>query len=393
MRDAKKSGPGRSGLPFFIVMAAAGAATAQPPASMLTTLHSFAISDGEGPRGKLVLLGGKLYGTTYQGGSHGGNGCNSTCGVIFSVDVNTGAEQVVYDFAGNSTGGTDGANPASALLDDNGILYGTTTQGGAGAGTVFSFDPATGIETVLYKFAGGADGFSPWSALTIGNGALFGTTLQGGSANLGTVFRIDLASGVESIVYSFKGNPDGAQPYTPVAFHKGFLYGATEFGGASNDGAAYRVDPVANKETVLHSFAGASDGTYPFSGLLYAGGLFYGTTLAGGGSSNGGCLYSLNPSTGALNVLYGFKGGATDGSGPEDSLLDVKGTLYGTTSGGGPDNAGTIYSLALARQAETVLHSFTGKDGSQPLSGLIVHKNIFYGTTFGEPGTVYKFVP
>ena len=46
-------------------------------------------------------------------------------------------------------------NPWPGLLAAGGKLYGTTWIGGAnGHGTVFSIDPATGAETVLYSFCG-----------------------------------------------------------------------------------------------------------------------------------------------------------------------------------------------------------------------------------------------
>jgi hypothetical protein len=110
----------------------------------------------------------------------------------------------------------------------------------------------------------------------------------------------------------------------------GVLYGTTD------SGAFYSVT-TAGAENTLHNFDGGSDGANPYSGLINVGGLLYGTTDTGGGSGcNGegcGTVYSIT-TAGAEAIVYAFKGG-NDGIGPQAGLLDVGGTLYGTTVGGG----------------------------------------------------------
>jgi len=84
--------------------------------------------------------------------------------------------------------------------------------------------------------------------------------------------------------------------------------------------------------------------------LIEVKGTLYGTTLSGGtGCDGAGCgtVFSLDPNTGAETVLYAFQGG-TDGSGP-NAVIDVKGTLYGTTVGGGAYGYGTLFALEKAR--------------------------------------------
>ena len=134
---------------------------------------------------------GILYGTTYVGG---GTGCGGYgCGTVFSLDPSTGTETVLHSF-GN---GTDGANPSASLIDVKGTLYGTTSTGGGtgchgyGCGTVFSLDPSTGAETVLYSFCcrrNCTDGANPYASLTAVNGKFYGTTESGGAYGYGTVF-------------------------------------------------------------------------------------------------------------------------------------------------------------------------------------------------------------
>ena len=149
----------------------------------------------------------------------------------------------------------------------------------------------------------------------------------------------------------------------------GNLYGTTPGGGVSNAGVVYKLDP-AGKQTVLYSFTAGADGGYPYSGVIGdAAGNLYGTTVAGGGS-NAGVVYKLDPA-GHETVLYSFKSGI-DGGQPEAGVIrDQAGNLYGTTLAGGGDNGGVVFMLD-PQGRQTVLHSFTrGADGAYPSSGVI----------------------
>jgi uncharacterized repeat protein (TIGR03803 family) len=240
-------------------------------------------------------------------------------------------------------------------------LYGTTSNGGGGpcyegCGTVYAIG-ASGVEHVLHTFTGEADGQTPGAALLNVNGTLFGTTQGGGANGEGCVYSIS-SSGTEEVLYSFSG-ADGASPLAPLIDVKGTLYGTTELGGEYNDGTVFSIGR-SGKEKVLYSFAGHSDGKNPLAALLEVHGTLYGLTN-GGGSSNSGCddsygegcgtIYSVT-TKGEEKVLYAFKGGS-DGWAPQDALVDVNGTLYGTTSlggeGGGPScydaGCGTIFQI------------------------------------------------
>jgi uncharacterized repeat protein (TIGR03803 family) len=300
-------------------------------------------------------------------------------------------ETVLHAF---HTGG-DGLYPEAGLVDVNGTLYGTTEVGGThDDGAVFSVDPTTGAETVVYSFAGGTDGADPFAGLIDVKGTLYGTTANGGGTyNYGTVFSLDPATGAETVLHSFGGGTDGGIPVASLIDVKGTLYGTTKVGGTVGAGTVFSLDLATGVETVLHSFAGGSDGTYPVAGLIDVKGTLYGTTEIEG--TNGfGTAFSLDPVTGAETVLYSF-GGGTDSENPEGSLIDVKGTLYGTAGRGGTYDYGTVFSLDPTTGAETVLHSFGGgADGKNPYPGLIYVKDALYGTTyFGGTynyGTVFK---
>jgi uncharacterized repeat protein (TIGR03803 family) len=151
-------------------------------------LHSFNFNgiDGFFPGGGLVAVKNTLYGTTFRGGAYND-------GTVFSITP-TGTETVLHSF-----GGSDGNGPQTTLLNVNGTLYGTTHDGGlkCGCGTVFEFDIASGRERVIYSFKGGKDGAAPSSGVIEVNGVLYGTTGNGGGngcggTGCGTVYSITL---------------------------------------------------------------------------------------------------------------------------------------------------------------------------------------------------------
>ncbi len=271
---------------------------------------------------------------------------------MFKVTL-SGAETVLYSFAGEP----DGFGPDAGLLDVNGTLYGTTIDGGtAGGGTVFAITPS-GAETVLHSFAGTPDGFGPDAGLINVNGTLYGTTTTGGAncssnGGCGTVFTI-ATSGAETVLYSFKGGAgDGKYPKEAALLDvNGTLYGTTKSGGTNNRGTVFSIT-TSGEETVVHSFGGSGDGVFPYGGLLDVNGTLYGTTSNGGSVSCGvrygdihGCGTVFETTTsGEESVLHSF-GGRRDGKYPYAGLINVDGTLYGTTTAGGAKNAGTVFSL------------------------------------------------
>lgn len=105
------------------------------------------------------------------------------------------------------------------------------------------------------------------------------------------MFALSL-SGIETVLYRFKGYPhDGGDPIGPLLAVNGVLYGTTWFGGGGacadyrGCGTVFSMK-TSGKERVLHSFKGAPDGYNPGGGLFYEGSELYGTTVAGGNSTN-----------------------------------------------------------------------------------------------------------
>ncbi|MGA9273334.1 MAG: choice-of-anchor tandem repeat GloVer-containing protein [Candidatus Cybelea sp.] len=367
------------------------------PGGSFKVLYRFDGPDGQAPQAGLIDVDGTLYGTTNYGGKYGS-------GTVFSITT-AGSEKVLHSFKG----GADGSSPQSGLLDVNGTLYGTTSLGGGlggsgclgyGCGTVYRVS-LTGAEKVLHSFAGGSDGAAPMAGLIDVNDTLFGTTAGGGSSKSGTVYSIS-TTGSEKVLYSFTGGSDGALPQGGLINVHGTLYGGTTFGGGSSGyGTVYRIS-TSGSEKVLHSFGGG-DGANPMGNLFDVNGTLYGTTSAAGGVHSRGTVYSIS-TTGVEKVLYDFRTahGGHDGETPYAGLIDVKGTLYGTTDqGGGAPLYGVVYSVSTAG-AETVLHRFgNGPDGAHPWAGLVNVKGTLYGTTLeggsgcsgGGCGTVFALTP
>ena len=398
MRAAWRNGA----LTAIMVLAPGGAVQA---AWKETLLYSFGVghADGIRPRDALLYRDGALYGTTEQGGS-------ADHGTVFKVDPATGAETVLYNF----TGGADGANPDGGLIYQGGSLYGTTFEGGSfagncgaiGCGTVFKIDPSTGAETVIHSFTGGLDGKRPWAALIYEGGALFGTTTESsgavnGGSDAGTVFKIDLATGAETVLHRFAGAPDGATPWAALIYQGGLLYGTTEQGGVSGNGTVFKVDPVSGAEMVLYSFTGGQDGGDPYGGLIYQGGVFFGTTSFGGqgasdcGVKGCGTVFKVDPTTGAETVIHSFTG-APDGATPIKALLFKGGALLGSTAGGGTSDHGSVFKIDPASGAEAVIYS-VGADQFGATNELISQTGAVYGTTDNRgalgSGSVFKLAP
>ncbi len=309
---------------------------------------------------------------------------------MYKLDT-SGNETVLYNF----TGGADGGLPQSGVIRDSaGNLYGTTSYGGTGSGVVYRVD-SSGNETVLYSFTGGADGASPQAGVVgDSSGNLYGTTVNGGGpSSAGVVFQVKAATHQETVLHAFAGGTDGMSPHSGViADAAGNLYGTTYYGGAANAGVVYQVDATGH-ETVLYTFTGGADGKYPNAGVIRdSAGNLYGTTVYGGNGN--GVVYKVD-TTGHQTVLHTFMGGS-DGANPYAGvILDSAGNLYGTTSSGGGSFNGVVYKLDPTGH-ETVLHNFLGgSDGANPQAGVVRDSaGNLYGTTFsGGPafaGTVYK---
>lgn len=163
-----------------------------------------------------------------------------------------GTEIVLHNFGGLPP---HGSGPYAGLtMGDEGNFYGTTVHGGpAGRGVVFKLSPA-GLQTVLYSFTGGKDGAEPYAGVTLDSaGNLYGTTYAGGTAGPGVIYKLD-ASGQLTVLHSFLDDLNGDRPQTGVVLDAaGNIYGATAYDAVKYSGVVYKLDTSGNY-SVLHAF-------------------------------------------------------------------------------------------------------------------------------------------
>jgi uncharacterized repeat protein (TIGR03803 family) len=309
--------------------------------------------DAYGPVFALLNLDGTLYSTTQGGGS----GCG--CGTVFGVTT-SGSEHVVYSFKG----GSDGATPFASLTAVNGKLFGTTYYGGStrcsgGCGTVFQVNTSGG-ERVLHRFRGPPhDGSNPLGPLVAVNGELHGTTWLGGDGacyyGCGTIFEVS-TSGKEQVLHNFTGAPDGENPGGGLVDVGGALYGTTIAGGTSGAcpkfggcGTFFRLILSGTNESysVIYSFVGGRNSAEPNGGLLPLNGIFYGTAAGGnrcGSYYTCGTVFDVSRS-GKERLLHRFHAQGQEPKGPGWPLVARNGLIYGTTLYGGASNLGAVYRI------------------------------------------------
>jgi len=369
----------------------------QAPGVVLTPLLSFDASTNGNQPDASVICGsdGNLYVTTAEGGTNDAN--TGGDGTVSKMDTNG---NVLWTVSLTQAGG---ANPAAGLVEGGGgVFYGTTVNGGAGFGTVFSITSG-GALTLLHTFTNGADGANPQAALALGrDGYLYGCTAFGGTNDVsgggdGTVFKMT-TNGVLVWAVSLHA-ANGRRPESGlVQAGDGLFYGTTAAGGANNQsgggfGTVFSIT-TNGALTSLYSFTGGTDGSFPKAGLAVGpdGGL-YGTTTGGGNTALNaglgfGSVFDIT-TNGSLITLAAFNG--TNGVSPQGTLaLGSDDNFYGTTSRGGvdfPTGYGTIFRVTMNGGLASLL-SFDGAfNGAYPNAGLTqVHPGIFYGTT-SEGGT------
>lgn len=268
-----------------------------PATGSESVVYSFEMAHGGiKPLANLLDVGGKLYGTASEGGYHSSL-CSFGCGAVFAVDPVNNTEKTLYKFKITP----DLGGSVADLIESGSLLYGTTTTvtqsacETSGCGTIFSVNPQTGVKATVFTFPSpGNNGALPGAGLLDVSGVLYGTTASGGAHNAGTVFSFNPATRVQTVVYSFKAGSDGATPAADLIDVGGILYGTTFRGGAADFGTVFALNPTSGNEQVLHAFSSGTDGAYPTAGLIDVGGTLYGTTYQGG-ATNQGTLFAVTP--------------------------------------------------------------------------------------------------
>jgi uncharacterized repeat protein (TIGR03803 family) len=390
-------------------------------------------ADGRSPNGQFIAdHAGNLYGTTEFGGI-------ADNGVVFELSppaVKGGKwkQTVLYTF----TGGSDGGAPNAGLVFDGaGNLYGTTFDGGnchQSCGVVFQLAPPANpggawTETVLHAFGGvnSSDGGAPTGSLVFDKaGNLYGTTEFGGNVvctnfpgPCGVVFQLSPpkshgGSWTETVLYNFKGVPDGDFPFGYLTINKqGKLFGATTEGGTGGCtdgegttigcGTAFKLTSGKGgvwSETLLYNFQ-TSDSGPGLDWLLDSTGALYGP-----GGYN---IIKLVPPSRhghpwTEKVLHQFKGGINGLLPSSPAISDSSGNLFGTAWGNALKSPyGTAYELSPpakgGRWTLTTLHRFPGNfDTAQPKGRLMRNRaGVLFGATSSIIGSgdevVFEVIP
>ena len=341
---------------------------------------------GSTPLGSMIKASdGFFYGTTQYGGTGTVN-----FGTIYKIAPSTGALTTVIEFSNNGANNR-GASPNAQLVDGgDGYLYGTTFAGGPqDFGTVFKLRVSNGSLTTLATFTNASSpnpGKWPIGAMLLASdGLLYGTTVNGGAFNAGVIYRVNPTSGAVTTIVEFNDNTGVAQGAYPVGAlvqgNDGYLYGATQNGGPlpGDNGTIYRLTVGGVLTPRLIDFTGqtgAAKGQGPYSGLLKAAdGRIYGTTQFGG-AGNKGTVFRLTISTTTAPAVV---------TGAASPIAGTTATLNGTVH---PQAAPTTYQFE---------YGLTSSYGSvRPLTpgsttGGNAVESVSASLTGLTPGTLYHY--
>lgn len=306
-----------------------------------------------------------LYGSTDNGGDF-------NKGTLFSYNISTNTVTNLYSFG---TGVDTASNPSIFLLHENSqVLYGTTNSGGDyDGGTLYRYNLQTGLEEVIYSFGNtigfdAPDGIQPSFLIESGN-ILYGTCLLGGDNGGGIIYSYDVLQGKYKKLYSFgNGNdPSAPGPISIIGGNK--IYGLSLVGGTNGLGTIFSYDIVSKSVNVLYNFGSTIiDGTNP-STFCIKGSVIYGVTRMGGLNSLG-TIFSLDLTNNQYSSLFQFSG-INDGTIPI-YIREINGLLYGTTFVGGTNNMGVLYSYDVNTGIQIVLHSFGGTTNNSISNNTIV---------------------
>jgi uncharacterized repeat protein (TIGR03803 family) len=370
-------------------------------------LRSFSGANGLGPEAALIEgSDGNFYGTT--SGEYGYTDAQpnaATNGTVFRVTPE-GKVTTLHVFAGEN-----GSHPEAPLVQmPNGLLYGSTSGGFSGFPTIFRIATnGTGFTTLVHGSV--VEGQTNITLVAGNDGNLYGTDRQGGTIADGCIFRLT-PEGVPTIIYSFRGSPDGEFPNGPLyQGTDGKFYGTTGGGGPQLQGTIFRISPAGAYES-LYSLSGA-DGSGPNGLVQAADGNLYGACRQGGNPNYppSGTVFRVTTEgkfTKLLDLGYGFGEFPPRSVDPQSNLIvGPDGALYGTGVQGGETGTanGGVYRVGLDGSYNAV-YAFDGTNGSGPFGSLLLAGDgSFYGTTSGyiaqtdalnggdQDGTIFKLTP
>jgi hypothetical protein len=337
------------------------------------------------------LPDGTLYGTSY-GTFNGG----SSHGAVWKVSTN-GTVAVVYAFTDLTQ---EEANPTILIGGTDGNLYGATAPKAVGDlnGMIYKLTPA-GVLTPLFRFVDGK-GTHALSLIQGADGNFYGTAGGDSSGgffnhpatmhNPGIFFRMTPA-GVMTVLYTFTGGADGSFPNALVQGADGNFYGSAQYGPEtpanvfSGYGSVFKITPSGTL-TTLYAFTGGANGGNPWGVIRGQDGNLYGMTSSGTPST----VFRVTPAgqRSTMYVLQGINGTDTVGL-----VASTDGNVYGTTKDGGIPQAGNIFRINPSGEVNTYAFdgNGTGQHPSRPFEG--AEHSLFGATESGgvfSNGTVFR---
>lgn len=340
-----------------------------PTDDKLKTLATFTILSGRNPVGELASLPTTperagyaiMHGLCATGGQPGVNKENGTkFSFTFSRGTNYGlmADPLQSSFVRYPVAGL-------AYAPDG------TFWEASGSAVYFFANAYSPVSTKVATFtgtSGSTPGSQPVGRLFYdGQGSMWGATAAGGDGNNGTLYKVATTSKTFTSMVQFTGVDGTAQGGRPngglIADSAGWLWGTTAYGGHLNKGTVFKFDPVHPRLTSVVQFddiPGSVPGRNPWAGLVADGrGYFWGTTSAGG-ASDCGTVFRINTATGSFESMVQLTGdaplGKAPGSLPTSPLcIHADGNIYGTTTGpaldknGAPKSGGNIFRLRLGQ--------------------------------------------
>ena len=351
---------------LFFASIILGIATASAQYADVTDLN---YPTGGYPWGALTQSGNLLYGMNSNGGANG-EGC------IFSININGSGYTDIFDF-----NGTNGANPYGSLTISGGAMFGMTSSGGTnGQGNVFAIHTDGSGYKDLLDF-NGSNGAYPEGSLVLDNsGVLYGMTEDGGANHVGRIFSIDSNGAGYADVLDFN-TANGANPTGSLTISGSQLYGMTAYGGSNGDGCVFTINTSGSGYDNLLNFTG-SNGANPQGGLVLSGGILYGMTSRGG-TNHYGRIFSITTAGSGYTNLLDFNN--TNGALPYGSLiLAPTGLLYGMTEDGGANGYGCMFSIQMNGSGYSDMYDFNYTNGGNPEGSLLFSAGVLYGmTTYG----------
>jgi uncharacterized repeat protein (TIGR03803 family) len=308
-----------------------------------------------------------LFGLTSSGGD--GNG------TLFKVKTGDTVISAQYNFPNENIGKTPNGG---LLFANNGKFYGVTSSGGKNNGVLFEYSEMTGQYNKVYDFIDSLGSAPLGSLIQATNGKIYGVTTFGGANNYGGIFEYDLLNNKYTLVYSFFAIQSQVDPLPLMQASNGKIYGMTSHNGVNNTGSIYELDIVSNTCTILYDFSSSwanPFGWNPVGVLTELNGKLYGFSYVGSNTGHG-AMFEFDPLTNGM-LSRGDNGSYVSGY----STLASNGKLYF-----GTELFLYEYDPMLEQQINlTDIYSLNTANAS---GKLVEYSGNLYGTTLGTANNV-----